>query len=78
MAKRSLKQAKNYLESNAFADEYLADQLLLPYSLLGNIDYTASMLSKHTTTNIDIIQRFLDVEISTEDLGKQFKIQIRH
>ena len=66
VALAAIKDARAYLKSQALAGEYLTDQLLLPLALFGGGRFSASKLSRHTMTNIDIIQMFLDLEISTE------------
>ncbi len=51
--------------------EHLADQLLLPISLLGGGVFTTTDITQHTHTNIDIIRRFLDVEIRLTQNGRK-------
>ncbi len=65
VAKGAVAEAQDYLKA-ADADgngvatgEYLADQLLLPMSILGGGTFTASELSQHTRTNMDIIRAFM-------------------
>lgn len=57
---------KRYLASDAVADEHLADQLLLPLALGKGGEFTAQIISEHTRTQADMIQRFLDCEIQFE------------
>lgn len=45
--------------------EHLADQLLLPFVLAGSGSFRAVALSKHFTTNVAVIRKFLDVGIKT-------------
>jgi RNA 3'-terminal phosphate cyclase (ATP) len=59
-------QAREYMASEAAADEYLADQLLVPMALAGGGSFTAVSLSRHTTTNIEVIRKFIDIEISSD------------
>jgi RNA 3'-terminal phosphate cyclase (ATP) len=49
--------------------EHLADQLLLPLALGAGGTYTTTPLSMHSTTNIDVIRQFLDVEIETTQVS---------
>ncbi len=53
-----------YLQSGAPVGECLADQLVIPFALAGGGAFRTGALSSHTSTNIDVVQRFLDVEIS--------------
>ena len=48
--------------------EHLADQLLLPMALARGGSFTTVPPSRHTTTNIEIIRKFLDVEIGAEQI----------
>ncbi|ENV34076.1 RNA 3'-terminal phosphate cyclase [Acinetobacter gerneri] len=63
VAKDLAKDVKNYLNSDAIADEYLADQLLLPLALGKGGEFTAQVISEHTRTQAMLIERFLDCEI---------------
>jgi RNA 3'-terminal phosphate cyclase (ATP) len=68
VAERAVAEAENYLASGAPVGEHLADQLLIPIALAGGGSYTTGALSLHTTTNIEIIKMFLDVEIKSEQV----------
>lgn len=76
-----LSELRRYLKCEAPVGEYLADQLLLPMAIgaskgTGGGVYRARCLSLHTKTHIDIIQRFLDVKIHTEERDRN-DIEIR-
>ena len=60
------KAVKRYLDAGVPVDEYLADQLLLPLALAGGGAFRTTALSRHTTTNADVIGRFLEVAFETE------------
>ncbi|MCE9597196.1 MAG: RNA 3'-terminal phosphate cyclase [Spirochaetia bacterium] len=66
VAADACKQARNYLASTAVAGEYLADQLLLPIALKGTGRFTATRLSRHSTTNMEIIRLFLERSFRSE------------
>jgi len=69
--------ARRYLASEAAVGEYLADQLLLPMALAGGGRFTTLPPSRHTTTNIEIIKKFLDLEITCEQTtNRVWKIEI--
>jgi len=53
------------LRSRAAVDRHLADQLV-PFLALAGGSYTAPEVSRHASTNIWTVTRFLDVEISAE------------
>jgi RNA 3'-terminal phosphate cyclase (ATP) len=59
-------QVRRYLVSKAPVGPYLADQLLLPLALSGGGSFLTQALSRHATTNIDVIRQFLPVPIATE------------
>lgn len=58
--------------AHAAVDEHLADQLLLPMALLSGGIFTTTGISQHTRTNIEIVKRFLDVEIKLIQSGRRF------
>jgi RNA 3'-terminal phosphate cyclase (ATP) len=68
VADNAVKCARQYLAVEAAAGEYLADQLLVPIALAGGGSFTATRLSRHMTTNIEVVRKFLDVEIRTAQL----------
>jgi len=70
VATRAAKVASRLLAQEAAAVEpHLADQLLLPMALAGGGSFTTLALTRHATTNIDIIRRFLDVAITVAEAG---------
>ncbi|MEZ6091993.1 MAG: RNA 3'-terminal phosphate cyclase [Pirellulaceae bacterium] len=66
VAQRAVRELNEYLKSDAPVGEHLADQLLLPFALAGGGSFRTRSLSQHTLTNLQTIQRFLDVSIGTE------------
>ena len=78
LAKTIVADAQKYLQANS-ADgqhrtavcEHLADQLLLPMALMKGGALTAMEITQHTRTNIDIIRRFLDVNITLRQNGRK-------
>ncbi|HEY7915083.1 MAG TPA: RNA 3'-terminal phosphate cyclase [Blastocatellia bacterium] len=65
VAERAAKNAREYLAARAAVGEHLADQLLVPLALARGGSFTALRLSRHATTNIEVIRRFIDVNIET-------------
>jgi len=63
VADRAVQQARRYLASEAAVAEYLADQLLIPLAMAGGGSFTTLPLSRHATTNIEVIREFLNVRI---------------
>jgi RNA 3'-terminal phosphate cyclase (ATP) len=70
VADLAIKEARSYLASNIPVGEYLADQLLIPLALAGEGAFTTFGLSLHTTTNIEVIKKFLKVNIVTTQQAK--------
>jgi RNA 3'-terminal phosphate cyclase (ATP) len=66
VAKSAVEAAKAWIESGVPVDEHLADQLLLPMALAGRGSFRTTKPSLHTTTNAEIIRRFLPVAIRVE------------
>lgn len=78
VAERAVAEARRYIEINAPVGEHLADQLLIPLALAGGGSYLTGPLSLHTTTNIEIVRRFLPVEITVEPLGGEvFEVKVQ-
>jgi RNA 3'-terminal phosphate cyclase (ATP) len=77
IAERAAAEARSYLESDAPVGEHLADQLLVPLALSAGGSYVTGPLSLHTTTNIEIIKKFLDVKITSAPLaGGVWEIEV--
>jgi RNA 3'-terminal phosphate cyclase (ATP) len=79
VADEAVAQVFAYLGSdNALVDLHSADQLVLPLALAeGGSEYTVAEVTQHLTTNVFIIQQFLDREIICEgDEGGPGKVRI--
>ena len=78
VAKRAVKQAREYLASDAPVGRHLADQILIPMAMSGGGKFRTLSLTRHTKTNIEIIKRFLDVKIEINEYEQnQWEIEIR-
>ena len=70
VADDALDELEDFLEAGVPVGAHLADQLLLPLAVAGGGRFrTLGPLSLHATTNIEVIQQFLDVPIRTEPAG---------
>jgi RNA 3'-terminal phosphate cyclase (ATP) len=67
VANQAAKEAKHFLRATAPVGHHLADQLLLPMALLAGGEFQTLPLSKHTQTNIEVLQNFLPnaIEVQT-------------
>ena len=78
VADQAVVAARRYLASDVAVGEHLADQLLLPMALARGGSFTTVPPSRHTTTNIEIIRKFLDVEIGAEQItNRSWKIGLK-
>jgi RNA 3'-terminal phosphate cyclase (ATP) len=64
-------EARDYIASDAPVGRYLADQLLIPIAIAGSGRFRTGPLSRHTTTNIEVIRTFLDVHIDLVEEPKR-------
>jgi len=71
VAGRVAAEVTDYLESEVPVGEHLADQLLIPMALAGKGSFVTGEPSLHTTTNMSVIQRFLDVEFTVERVSRR-------
>jgi RNA 3'-terminal phosphate cyclase (ATP) len=77
IASRAIHEAKRYLDAGAPVGQHLADQLLIPMALARGGSYTTQTPTMHTTTNIEVIKKFLPVEITTTQLSEDvWKIEV--
>lgn len=78
VADRSAKQAREYLAMDVPVGRYLADQLLIPMAMAEGGAFRTLSPTRHTTTNIEIISKFLDVDIElSKQKENQWKIEIQ-
>ena len=66
VARSAVGAIKAWLDAEVPVDEHLADQLLIPVVLAGGGSFRTTKPSLHTTTNAEVIQRFLAVPIKVE------------
>lgn len=66
VAERAVNATRAWLGSAVPVGRYLADQLLLPFALAGGGCFRTLPLSLHSETNIEVIRKFLTIDILTE------------
>ncbi|MEW6366340.1 MAG: RNA 3'-terminal phosphate cyclase [Acidobacteriota bacterium] len=64
-----VREVREYLAAGVPVGRHLADQLLIPMALAGGGCFRTLELTRHTTTNIEIVRRFLDVEITVSPVA---------
>ena len=78
VAEQAVKGARQYLKTSAFAGEHLADQLVVPLAIAGGGSFTAVRLSRHMTTNVEIVRSFLDIAVETTMLeDRTWKVEMK-
>ncbi|MCP4379248.1 MAG: RNA 3'-terminal phosphate cyclase [bacterium] len=76
VAGHAVQQVQKYLGAGVPIGPYLTDQLLVPMALAGG-RFRTTGLTRHARTNIDLIQQFLNVDITTEKLeGKVCEVRV--
>jgi RNA 3'-terminal phosphate cyclase (ATP) len=76
VADRAARAARLFHQGRAAVGEHLADQLLLPLALAGRGRFTASVLSSHSRTNIEVIELFLDARFQIDEGGKRATVRL--
>ena len=78
IAERAADEALLHLKSDAPVGQHLADQLLIPMALTGGGSFVTGPLSLHTLTNIEIIKKFIDVDIAvTQAANAKWLVEVR-
>jgi RNA 3'-terminal phosphate cyclase (ATP) len=78
VAQQVAAEAKRYMAQDVPVGEHLADQLLIPMALAGGGSFLTLEPSLHTTTNIDVIRKFLDVDFDVEKLSTDvYRISVK-
>ena len=78
VATRVAAPVRRYLAADVPVGELLADQLLLPLALAGGGSYVTLRPSRHTTTNIAVLRKFMALQVDCEELGPhRWRIALR-
>jgi RNA 3'-terminal phosphate cyclase (ATP) len=71
VAQEAAEDTLAYLDSTASVGPHLADQLLLPLGIAASRGHTCRFhtmpLTQHSLTHMEILQRFLDLQITTQE-----------
>lgn len=68
VAHEAIEQVEKYLQADAPVGAYLADQLLILFALAGGGQLKTTSPSSHTQTNVEVIHKFLDVQIKLKEI----------
>lgn len=78
VAEQAIRDARGYLAAHVPVGVYLADQLLIPLALAGGGVFRTVPLSGHSTTNADVIGRFIGItiKVSPEPSGAAVTVEV--
>ena len=77
VARQAVDAANAFFATRAAVEEHLADQLLIPMALAGRGAFTTDALSSHTRTNLEVIRKFLPLEVRLSQQEKRlWKIEL--
>jgi RNA 3'-terminal phosphate cyclase (ATP) len=71
VARKACQETRDYVASGAPVGRHLADQLLLPLVMAGKGRFLTMPPSRHTTTNMEVIRKFIDIDISCTPYDEQ-------
>ena len=82
VADSAWRELQRYLKSDAPVGEHLADQLLLPLAIgayfgSGGGQFRTTPLSRHSTTQLELLPMFLNVDIDLLDAGGDVVLSIQ-
>lgn len=66
-----VRQVQAYLASGQPVGHHLADQLLIPFALAGGGAFRTGPPSRHTLTNLEVVGRFLPVNITCQEFASR-------
>jgi len=76
VAQQAVDHYRGYVRSDAPIGEYLTDQLMLPMAIAGAGAFRSTGLSRHATTHIDLIRKFLDIDVAVVDSAAGSVIEV--
>ncbi len=76
VAQNAANQYQEYVQAGVPVGEYLADQLMLPLGIAawkgaGPSIFRTTPLTRHSLTHIDILKRFLEIEIKVDHVNER-------
>ncbi len=83
VAQKAVDQYREYLAADAPVGKHLADQLMLPLGIAtwqgsGPSIFRTLQLTQHSRTHVDILKRFLEIDIKVENVNeRQVDISLR-
>jgi len=78
VAEEAAEETRRYLAAGVPVGRHLADQLLLPMAMAGGGRFLTQPLTLHSRTNIEVIRRFLPVEVTVDERpGGNVLVEVR-
>ncbi len=77
VADMTVKQVREYMDADVPVGKHLADQLLIPMVLAGRGIIKTLSPTRHTTTNVDVIKKFADINILLVRIDDIWEIEVR-
>jgi RNA 3'-terminal phosphate cyclase (ATP) len=79
VGERAVHEAGRYLDAGVPVGTHLADQLLVPLALAGGGVFATLPLSRHATSNVEVVRTFLDVAITAVPAadGRTARVEVR-
>ena len=68
-----IKEVREYLNANVPVGRHLADQLMIPMAMAGSGSFATLPLSLHSKTNMEVIKKFLNVEITVVEVEDEVR-----
>ncbi|MGQ9649038.1 MAG: RNA 3'-terminal phosphate cyclase [Phycisphaerae bacterium] len=70
VATHALQAYQCWLKADVPVGQYLADQIMLPLAIAGCGRYRTMPLTRHSTTHVDLIRKFLDIDVTVDHLDR--------
>jgi RNA 3'-terminal phosphate cyclase (ATP) len=64
VAREAVREAREYLATELPVGQHLADQLVIPLAMSGAGGFRTGPPSRHTLTNVEVVQRFLPAPVA--------------
>ncbi len=74
VATRAFRAFRRYHKAGVAVGTHLADQLLLLLAVAGEGSFATLPLTRHATTQIDLVERFLDVRVEVEETAAKARV----
>lgn len=71
VARRTVREIREYLDAEVPVGGYLADQLIIPMALAGGGKFRTLPPTQHTATNIEVVKQFIDIDVSTIQINNR-------